>query len=66
MSANAHIVVVDDDEDVRSTVAEYLRRNGLSVSEADGGTAVAPPAAFADWLGRLRSSRGNADESSPR
>ena len=25
----AHIVVVDDDEDVRSTVAEYLRRNGL-------------------------------------
>jgi two-component system phosphate regulon response regulator OmpR len=33
----AHIVVVDDDEDVRSTVSEYLRRNGLSVSEADGG-----------------------------
>ena len=36
----AHIVVVDDDEDVRSTVAEYLRRNGLSVSEADGGAAL--------------------------
>jgi two-component system phosphate regulon response regulator OmpR len=35
--ATAHIVVVDDDEDVRSTVSEYLRRNGLSVSEADGG-----------------------------
>ena len=40
MSENAHVVVVDDDEDVRSTVAEYLRRNGLSVTEADGGTAL--------------------------
>jgi two-component system phosphate regulon response regulator OmpR len=40
MSAAAHIVVVDDDEDVRSTVAEYLRRNGLAVSEADGGEAL--------------------------
>jgi two-component system phosphate regulon response regulator OmpR len=40
MSGPAHIVVVDDDEDVRSTVAEYLRRNGLSVSEADGGAAL--------------------------
>jgi two-component system phosphate regulon response regulator OmpR len=40
VNAPAHIVVVDDDEDVRSTVSEYLRRNGLSVSEADGGTAL--------------------------
>jgi two-component system phosphate regulon response regulator OmpR len=40
MSESAHIVVVDDDEDVRSTVAEYLRRNGLAVSEADGGGAL--------------------------
>ncbi|HEX8666897.1 MAG TPA: response regulator transcription factor [Allosphingosinicella sp.] len=40
MNAPAHIVVVDDDEDVRSTVSEYLRRNGLSVSEADGGEAL--------------------------
>jgi DNA-binding response OmpR family regulator len=38
MSEGAHIVVVDDDPDVRETVAEYLRRNGFSVSEADGGT----------------------------
>ena len=38
--ATAHIVVVDDDEVVRSTVSEYLRRNGLSVSEADGGAAL--------------------------
>jgi DNA-binding response OmpR family regulator len=40
MSGSAHIVVVDDDEDVRSTVSEYLRRSGLAVSEADGGAAL--------------------------
>ena len=40
MSEAAHIVVVDDDSEVRETVAEYLRRNGLSVSEADGGAAL--------------------------
>jgi DNA-binding response OmpR family regulator len=40
MSEAAHIVVVDDDAEVRETVAEYLRRNGLSVSEADGGAAL--------------------------
>ncbi len=40
MSEAAHIVVVDDDQDVRETVAEYLRRNGFAVSEADGGAAL--------------------------
>jgi DNA-binding response OmpR family regulator len=40
MSEAAHIVVVDDDADVRETVSEYLRRNGFSVSEADGGEAL--------------------------
>jgi len=40
MSEAAHIVVVDDDPQVRETVAEYLRRSGLSVSEADGGAAL--------------------------
>jgi DNA-binding response OmpR family regulator len=37
VSEAAHIVVVDDDQDVRETVAEYLRRNGFSVTEANGG-----------------------------
>jgi DNA-binding response OmpR family regulator len=32
----AHIVVVDDDPDVRDAVAEYLRRNGYAVTEAAG------------------------------
>jgi two-component system phosphate regulon response regulator OmpR len=36
----AHIVVVDDDPDVRDAVAEYLRRNGFSVTEADGAEAL--------------------------
>ena len=39
-SEGAHIAVVDDDPDVLVTVAEYLRRNGFSVSEADGAAAL--------------------------
>ena len=40
MSDGAHIAVVDDDEEVRGAVAEYLRRNGFSVSEADSAAAL--------------------------
>jgi len=40
MSDAAHIVVVDDDPQVRETVAEYLRRGGFAVTEADGGAAL--------------------------
>ena len=40
MSESAHIAVVDDDEDVRAAVAEYLRRNGFSVSEAESAEAL--------------------------
>jgi len=39
-SESAHIAVVDDDADVRVTVAEYLRRSGFAVSEADGAAAL--------------------------
>jgi DNA-binding response OmpR family regulator len=40
MSANAHIVVVDDEPDLRDSVATYLRRHGYAVGEADGGAAL--------------------------
>jgi len=40
MSANVHIVVVDDEEMVRETVQEYLLRNGYAVSAVDGGPAL--------------------------
>ena len=33
----AHIVVVDDEEDLREPTAAYLREQGLDVSEASGG-----------------------------
>ena len=40
MSEAAHIVVVDDDADVRDAVSEYLRRNGFAVTEAEDGEAL--------------------------
>ena len=40
MSGAAHIAVVDDDPDVRETVAEYLLRHGYAVSALDGGAAL--------------------------
>jgi len=40
MTVGAHIVIVDDEEDLREAVADYLRAEGLHVSTADGGTAL--------------------------
>lgn len=40
MTTDAHIVVVDDEEDIRSIVGRYLVKNGYNVSEADGGAAL--------------------------
>ena len=40
MSVAAHIVIVDDDADVRDAVSEYLRRNGFAVTEAADGEAL--------------------------
>jgi PleD family two-component response regulator len=42
MSEAAHIVVVDDDEDVRETVAEYLRRNGFRSARRTAARRCAP------------------------
>lgn len=38
--AAPHIVVTDDEQDVRETVQEYLSMQGLRVSAADGGPAL--------------------------
>ena len=35
-----HILVVDDDSEIRQMLADYLQRNGLRVSQADGGRAM--------------------------
>jgi len=40
MSSKAHVVVVDDEPDLRDTVREYLELHGLKVSVAGGGTAL--------------------------
>ena len=38
--SNRHIVVVDDEPDVREMVAEYLLLQGYAVSQAEGGQAL--------------------------
>jgi DNA-binding response OmpR family regulator len=40
MSTQAHIVVVDDEPELRGMVQEYLLQHGYTVSEADGGRAL--------------------------
>jgi two-component system, OmpR family, phosphate regulon response regulator OmpR len=40
LNESAHIVVCDDEPDIRDTVAEYLGRHGYSVTTADGGPAL--------------------------
>ena len=40
MSDRVHIAVVDDERDIRDTIAEYMEINGYKVSKADGGAAL--------------------------
>lgn len=40
MNHVTHILVVDDDSEIRQMLADYLQRNGLRVSQADGGRAM--------------------------
>jgi DNA-binding response OmpR family regulator len=40
VSGQRHIVVVDDEEVIRSVVARYLIKHGYDVSQADGGAAL--------------------------
>ena len=40
MSEEKHIVVVDDEEDIRDTLQEYLSQNGFRVTALDGGAAL--------------------------
>jgi len=40
MTGSAHIAVVDDDADVRETVAEYLLRHSFAVSAVESGAAL--------------------------
>ena len=40
MASNGHIVVCDDEPDIRDTVAEYLERQGFTVTQADGGESL--------------------------
>jgi two-component system, LytTR family, response regulator len=40
MTDTPHVVVVDDEEDLREPVVEYLRENGINASDAGGGAAL--------------------------
>ena len=40
MGDQAHIIVVDDEEDIRETLHDYLTAHGFSVAAADGGAAL--------------------------
>src|SRR5437016_9323322 len=40
METIAHILVVDDDRDIRSLLADYLQTNGYHALTADGGVAM--------------------------
>ena len=40
MSETQHVVIVDDEPDLREGVATYLRRHGFAVSEAESGEAL--------------------------
>ena len=40
MSDRVHVAIVDDERDIRETVAEYFEINGFRVSMADGGPAL--------------------------
>jgi DNA-binding response OmpR family regulator len=41
MPRKAHILIVDDDPDIRDTVQDYFELNGYDVSQADGGDTMA-------------------------
>src|SRR5258706_6108236 len=40
MAVKSHVLVVDDEPDIRASIAEYLGIHGFDVSTADGGAAA--------------------------
>lgn len=40
MNKAPHILVVDDEDDIREPLAKYLSKNGMRVSSANGGSAL--------------------------
>lgn len=40
MAEDCHVVVVDDEADIRETIEDYLKLHGFTVSTADGGEAL--------------------------